>query len=130
MQFKSYNLFEEMMELELTQKRCDFIQSLKDSMVDMDKEGNEIKFFSSKFLVQKYLKFSDADLKLNDKMKQEEIEELNLAGGESEDEMMDDMQSLESERANLLEKLVNIESKIKKKKEVKKKDSKEDSEEE
>lgn len=129
-QFKSYNLFEEMMELELTQKRCDFIQSLKDSMVDMDKEGNEIKFFSSKFLVQKYLKFSDADLKLNDKMKQEEIEELNLAGGESEDEMMDDMQSLESERANLLEKLVNIESKIKKKKEVKKKDSKEDSEEE
>ncbi|MBQ6817972.1 MAG: hypothetical protein IJO27_06045, partial [Bacilli bacterium] len=32
--------------------------------------------------VQKYLKLSDADLKLNDKLKQEEIEELNLAGGE------------------------------------------------
>ena len=36
------------------------------------------------FLVQKYLKLSDADLKLNDKLKQEEIEELNLAGGEGE----------------------------------------------
>ena len=80
LQFKSYNLFEEMMELELTQKRCDFIQSMKDSMVDMDAEGNEIKYFSSKFLVQKYLKMSDADLKLNEKMKKEEMEEMHLAG--------------------------------------------------
>jgi hypothetical protein len=60
---------------------------MKDSMVDMDKDANEIKFFSSKFLVQKYLKLSDADLKLNDKLKQEEIEELNLAGAESDDPM-------------------------------------------
>jgi len=62
------------------QARVEYIQTMKDSMVDMDVEGNEIKFFSSKFLVQKYLKLSDADLKLNDKMKQEEIKELNLAG--------------------------------------------------
>lgn len=82
LQYKSYNLFEEMMEQELATKRVEFIQNMKESMVDMDKEGNEIKFFSSKFLVQKYLKLSDADLKLNDKLKQEEIEELNLAGGE------------------------------------------------
>ena len=82
LQYKSYNLFEEMMEQELSTKRVEFIQNMKESMVDMDKDGNEIKFFSSKFLVQKYLKLSDADLKLNDKLKQEEIEELNLAGGE------------------------------------------------
>lgn len=82
LQYKSYNLFEEMMDMELMQKRTEHIQTLKDSMIDMDVEGNEIKFFSSKFLVQKYLKLSDADLKLNDKLKQEEIEELNLAGGE------------------------------------------------
>jgi hypothetical protein len=37
-------------------------------------------------LVQKYLKLSSADLELNDKMKQEEIEELHLAGGENSDE--------------------------------------------
>ena len=80
LQYKSYNLFEEMMEQELMQKRVEFIQSMKESMIDMDIEGNEIKFFSSKFLVSKYLKLSDADLKLNDKMKQAEIEELNLAG--------------------------------------------------
>jgi hypothetical protein len=43
LQYKSYNLFEEMMEMELMQKRFEFIQSMKESMVDMDVEGNEIK---------------------------------------------------------------------------------------
>ena len=84
-QYKSYNLFEELMQIQLMDKRVEFIQNMKESMVDMDKEGNEIKYFSSKFLVQKYLHMSDADIKLNEKYKQEEIEELNLAGGESEE---------------------------------------------
>lgn len=83
--YKSYNLFEELMEIELMTKRVEHIQNMKDSMIDMDKEGNEIKYFSSKFLVQKYLKLSDADIKLNEKFKQEEIEEMNLAGGEGEE---------------------------------------------
>jgi hypothetical protein len=52
-------------------------------MIDMDIEGNEIKYFPSKFLVQKYLKYSTEDLKLNKKLKDQEIEELNLAGGEA-----------------------------------------------
>lgn len=85
LQYKSYNLFEEMMEMELMQKRVEFIQTMKESMIDMDIEGNEIKYFSSKFLVQKYLKYSSEDIKLNNKLKQEEIEELNLAGGENSD---------------------------------------------
>lgn len=83
LQYKSYNLFEEMMEMELMQKRVEFIQNMKESMIDMDIEGNEIKYFSSKFLVQKYLKYSTEDLKLNKKLKELEIEELNLAGGEA-----------------------------------------------
>jgi hypothetical protein len=85
LQYKSYNLFEEMMEMELMQKRVEFIQNMKESMIDMDVEGNEIKYFSSKFLVQKYLKYSSDDIKLNKKLKEEEIEELNLAGGENSD---------------------------------------------
>ena len=83
LQYKSYNIFEEMMEMELMQKRVEFIQTMKESMIDMDIEGNEIKYFSSKFLVQKYLKYSSEDIKLNKKLKEEEIEELNLAGGEA-----------------------------------------------
>lgn len=93
LQYKSYNLFEEMMELELMQKRVEFIQTMKDSMTDMDVEGNDVKFFSSEFLVQKYLKLSQADLDLNDKLKQEEIAKLNLAGDETID-TEDDLSSL------------------------------------
>ena len=100
LQYKSYNLFEELMEQELATKRVEFIQTMKESMIDMDVEGNEIKFFSSKFLVQKYLKLSDADLKLNDKMKQEEIEELNLAGGENTGE--EPMEAMVDKIANMV----------------------------
>jgi hypothetical protein len=89
LQYKSYNLFEEMMEMELMQKRVEFIQTMKESMVDMDVEGNEIKYFSSKFLVQRYLKFSAEDIKLNKKLKEQEIEELNLAGSNDDNEMDD-----------------------------------------
>lgn len=101
LQYKSYNLFEELMEQELATKRVEFIQTMKESMIDMDVNGNEIKFFASKFLVQKYLKLSDADLKLNEKLKQEEIEELHLAGGENSDEMAMG-ESLEDKIANMV----------------------------
>ena len=108
LQYKSYNLFEEMMEQELATKRVEFIQTMKESMIDMDVEGNEIKFFSSKFLVGKYLKLSDADLKLNDKLKQEEIAELNLAGGEDNYDMMGESRIDYDKLSNMIvEKLSN-----------------------
>jgi hypothetical protein len=78
--YKSYNLFEELLEMDLMEKRVEFIQNMKDGLVDMDADGNDVKFWSSKFLVQKYLHLSEADLKLNAKLKKEEAEELNLAG--------------------------------------------------
>jgi len=101
MQYKSYNLFEELMTISLMGKRVEFIQNMKESMVDMDQEGNEIKYFSSKFLVQKYLHLSDADIKLNEKYKKEEIEELNLAGGESDEDSDACFESLKTELAML-----------------------------
>ena len=104
--YKSYNLFEELMEMDLMQKRVEFIQTMKDGMVDMDKEGNEIKFWSSEFLVKKYLHMSDADIALNDKLKQEEIERLNLAGGEGgEDDGMGFESLLPEDKKMLLEML-------------------------
>ena len=103
--YKSYNLFEELMEMDLMQKRVEFIQTMKDGMVDMDKEGNEIKFWSSEFLVKKYLHMSDADIALNDKLKQEEIERLNLAGGEGGDEEAGFESLLPEDKKMLLEML-------------------------
>ena len=103
--YKSYNLFEELMEMDLMQKRVEFIQTMKDGMVDMDKEGNEIKFWSSEFLVKKYLHMSDADIALNDKLKQEEIERLNLAGGEGYEEEAGFESLLPEDKKMLLEML-------------------------
>ena len=121
-QYKSYNLFEEMMEIELMNKRTEFIQTMKDSVVDMDKDGNEVKFFSSKFLVKKYLKLSDGDLALNDKLKQEEVEELNLAGGEGGEEA--GFESLSKEDKKLI---LEVLKKRKNKKKEPKKETKEES---
>ena len=120
--YKSYNLFEEMMEMDLMQKRVEFIQTMKDGLVDMDKEGNEIKFWSSEFLVKKYLHLSDADLALNKKMKEEEIKELNLAGGEGEDE--DSFESLSTEDKRMLFEVYKA-TKEKKKKKLKNKSEEE-----
>jgi hypothetical protein len=53
----------------------------------MEVNGNEIKFYSSKCIVQKYLKYSSEEIKLNEKLKTEEIEDLHLAGGENSDEV-------------------------------------------
>lgn len=131
LQYHSYNLFEEMMEIELMQKRVEFIQTMKESLVDMDTEGNEIKFWSSKFLVQKYLKMSQADLNLNDKLKKQEIEDLNLAGDSEngyddggkpteDQEIQNIMSSLSEEKAVLLE------AELKRRKRKRKKQPKQD----
>lgn len=72
-----YNYFEELKEMELFQKRIDFIDSMKNSLVDMDDEGNEIKYFSSEFLVRKWLKLSVQDRKMNQKLKKLEEKQQN-----------------------------------------------------
>lgn len=125
LRWNSYNLFEEMMQIEVMTKRIEFIASMKDSLVETDSEGNDIPFFAMKFLIQKYLKMSEADLDLNEKLKleeklknkeeggdgseseedntEEETEENEEGGAESEgsgeidDEMMGDVQPESSE---------------------------------
>ena len=77
LEYKSYNVFENWMEQELMQKSVDFIQSMKDSLVDTDANGNEVKFFSNEMLVRKYLKWSEDDLKLNARLRKQEMNELN-----------------------------------------------------
>lgn len=92
LRWNSYNLFEELFEQEVMQKRVEFIQTMKESLVDMDTEGNELKFFSSEFLVRKFLKLSETDLRLNKKLKEEENEEnkefsTDTEGGEGSEGM-------------------------------------------
>lgn len=128
LQYKSYNLFEEMMEIELMNKRTEFIQTMKESMIDMDKDGNEIKFFASKFLVKKFLKLSDGDISLNEKYKQEEIDELNLAGGEGGGEEEAGFESLSKEDKKLILEVLKKSKKKKSKKETKEEEIKKEEE--
>jgi hypothetical protein len=115
------------MEIELMNKRVEFIQTMKESMIDMDKDGNEIKFFASKFLVKKFLKLSDGDLTLNEKYKQEEIDELNLAGGEGGEEEAG-FESLSKEDKMLILEVLKKSKKKKSKKETKEEEIKKEEE--
>lgn len=72
LRFNTYNQFTEMMEIEIDTKRVEFIQTMHDSLTTQDAEGNDVSFFSQKFLVLKYLKMSEADLELNEKYLLEE----------------------------------------------------------
>ena len=108
--FNSYNLFEEMMNLEIMQKRIDFIGTFKDSITETDADGNEKPFFSLKFLVMRYLKMTDADLELNEKYRleaelvkknkkkkeEDEGEKENEEGNEDESES-DESEDIDSE---------------------------------
>lgn len=82
--FNSYNQFEEMMNIELDSRRIEYISTLKDTFMTTDAEGNEVPFFSMKFLLLRYLKMSEADLEFNEKCKYEEMLEKKKAEQEGE----------------------------------------------
>ncbi len=68
-----YDVFEKQKETELLQQELDLISSAKDSLIDYDAEGNEVRFFSSEFLIRKYLtSMTESDLKLNQQLKEKE----------------------------------------------------------
>lgn len=85
LRFNTYNQFTEMMEIEIDTKRVEFIQTMHDSLTTQDAEGNDVSFFSQKFLVLKYLKMSEADLELNEKYLLEEKFK-KKSGNEEEEE--------------------------------------------
>ena len=74
------NIFEEMKEIEILQKRLDFVTSMKDGLVEQDANMNEIKYFASEFLIQRFLGLTPDDLRLNKKLKEiEDAESLENA---------------------------------------------------
>ena len=86
LRFNTYNQFTEMMEIEIDTKRVEFIQTMHDSLTTQDAEGNDVSFFSQKFLVLKYLKMSEADLELNQKYLLEEKLKKKSGNGEEEED--------------------------------------------
>lgn len=86
LRFNSYNLFEEMMNIEVMTKRIEFIGTFKDSLVVTDSEGNETPYFSAQFLIEKYLKMSKADIELNEKYKLLEKKAKSKNGTQSDED--------------------------------------------
>lgn len=86
LRFNTYNQFTEMMEIEIDTKRVEFIQTMHDSLTTQDAEGNDVSFFSEKFLVLKYLKMSEADLELNEKYLLKEKFKKKSGNGEEEED--------------------------------------------
>lgn len=92
LRFNSYNQFTELMEAELSQKRMEHIQTLKETFTTQDADGNEESYFCDKFLIVKYLKMSDADLELNERFKIEQA-----ASKQRSEKEIDDFEDPESE---------------------------------
>jgi len=81
-----YDIFEKLKETELLQSELDLISTAKDSLIDFDAEGNEVRFFSSEFLVRKFLTtLSESDLKLNRKLKAKEDKQMEEGQEDAED---------------------------------------------
>ena len=68
--FMKDNVFEELKEMELQNKRVDFIGNLKTQLSTMDAEMTEIPFFDLGWLIKRYGGFTADDLKANERAKQ------------------------------------------------------------
>lgn len=82
LEYAHNNVFEEMAEMELMEKRIDFVTKLQEALLVTDASGREHKFFPRNYLVQKYLNLSDEEIKTINKMKIKEDKELDAAAKE------------------------------------------------
>ena len=88
LQYQEENMFAELKEMEIMEKRVDFISTMKDTLVETDDEMNDIPYFNLDFLIKKYLKMKPEDLEKNKSiMKKKEAEKKDaeddsLGGGD------------------------------------------------
>lgn len=90
LEYEHNNVFDEMADMEIMDKKVDFIMKLQESLVVTDAAGREHKYFPRNYLVQKYLKLSDEEIKTIKKMKEQEDKELNAAAEEEIDNFGED----------------------------------------
>lgn len=76
--FVGDNIFEEAREMEILERRADFIQNMLNITVPVpDETGmmNDIPYFSAKFLIEKYMKLGTGDIAQNNTEKEKEEKE-------------------------------------------------------
>lgn len=67
--FVSDNVFTEMREIEVIQKKSDFISSLMQTFTTQDSEGNDVPYFDIDFLVQRFSGLTQEDIAMNNRVK-------------------------------------------------------------
>ena len=88
LKFNTDNIFEEAKTMDINTMRADFIQTMQGITVpEMDESGmlNDVPFFSAQFLIQKYMKLSPTDMKINKKMVDREKAENDKKAKEADD---------------------------------------------
>jgi len=68
--FVSDNVFTEMREIEVIQKKSDFIGSIMQTFVTMDADGNEQPYFDLDFLVERFSGMTKEDIEANKRIKE------------------------------------------------------------
>lgn len=81
--FVSDNVFTEMRETEVLQKKSEFISAMMQNLVTQDSEGNDVPYFDLDFLVMRFSGMTQEDLDTNKKFK--ERKELQKEGYKDED---------------------------------------------
>lgn len=69
LKWNSYNVFEELMQLDIINEKVEAVTKLSESMKKFTPDGEELPFWSMNLLIKKFIKeFSEDDLELNEKM--------------------------------------------------------------
>lgn len=71
LKWNSYNVFEELMELDIINEKIDAVNKIMDNMKRHTPDGEELPYWSIRFLMNKFVKeFSDEDFEENEKMRE------------------------------------------------------------
>lgn len=86
LEYQHNNVFDELAEMEILEKKIEFIEKLQNALVVMGPSGRERKFFPQEYLVNKYLGLTEQEIKEIKKMKIKEERELEKLDKEIIDE--------------------------------------------
>ena len=84
------NVFDELSQFEIDDKRIEHIKNLQESLSVEDPNGRVQNFFPREYLVKKYLKLTPQELEEIKKMKKKEDEEIRKQAKEDMDEFGED----------------------------------------
>lgn len=92
LEYFKLNVFDELAQMEIIEKKIEFIEKLSNSLTYTDESGRERKFWSREFLVTKWLGMTEDDLAANRKLKAKEDLIMRKKAKEALDEFGEDQQ--------------------------------------